>query len=121
MQFTEMDERVTLQMQMNKNVGSIVLINKFNVAPEDADALVKAWTEDALYMQEQPSCISTQFHRGIGESCVFINYAVWESVEDFTQAFNSPDFKAKLSRYPSSTVASPHLFQKVAVSRVCVD
>ena len=119
--FTEMDERVTLQMQLEENVGPVVLINKFNVAPEEADALVKAWVDDCFYMKEQPGYISTQLHRGIGDSCVFINTAVWESAEDFKQAFNSAEFKAKLTAYPSSTETAPHLFQKVAVPRICVD
>ncbi|XEN31568.1 hypothetical protein M728_002165 [Ensifer sp. WSM1721] len=35
-------------------------------------------------------------------------------------AFSHPEFIAKLSDYPSSGVASPHLFQKVAVPGVCV-
>lgn len=118
--FAEMDERVTLQIQMEENDDPVILINKFNVAPEDADALVKAWADDATYMKEQPGHISAQLHRGIGDSCVFINYAVWESVKDFKRAFNNPEFKAKLSHYPSSVEASPHLFQKVAVPRICV-
>lgn len=115
-----MDERVTLQRQMEENLSPVILINKFNVAPEDVDALVKAWADDAAYMKEQPGYISSQLHRGIGDSCVFINYAVWESVEDFKRAFSNPEFKAKLSNYPSSIKASPHLFQKVAVPRVCI-
>lgn len=115
-----MDERVTLQMQMEENTSPVILINKFNVAPEDVEALVEAWTDDAAFMREQPGYISTQLHRGIGNSCVFINYAVWESVEDFKRAFNNPEFKAKLSHYPSSMESSPHLFQKVAVPRICV-
>jgi hypothetical protein len=36
-------------------------------------------------------------------------------VEAFRNAFRDPDFQANFARYPSSTVASPHLFQKVAV------
>jgi hypothetical protein len=36
-------------------------------------------------------------------------------------AFADPAFQATFARYPDSTVASPHLFQKVAVSGICVD
>ena len=69
------------------------------------------------------SYLFTQLHRGIGGSCAFINYAVWESVELFKQAFNNPDFKPKIGAHPDSTVTSvtsPHLFEKVAVSGICV-
>ena len=34
-----------------------------------------------------------------------MNYAVWESVVHFRTAFNHPDFKEALERYPSSAVA----------------
>ena len=34
-------------------------------------------------------------------------------------AFARPEFVAKVSAYPSSVVATPHLFQKVAVPGFC--
>jgi heme-degrading monooxygenase HmoA len=71
-------------------------------------------------MKQQPGFISAQLHRGIGGSSVLLNYAVWESVQDFSHAFSDPAFQATLARYPQSTVASPHLFEKVAVPRVCI-
>jgi len=117
----EMDQQVTLFDQLKEEVGPIVLFNTFTVAPEDADALLAAWTADASYLKTKPGFISTQLHRGIGGSCVFLNEAVWESVEAFRNAFGDPQFQATFARYPDSTVASPHLFQKVAVPNICVD
>jgi heme-degrading monooxygenase HmoA len=70
-------------------------------------------------MKKQPGYISTQLHRGIGGSCTFFNYAVWESVGPFRAAFTNPEFRAALVAYPSSVVASPHLFAKVAVPNLC--
>ncbi len=61
------------------NVAPVILINKFNVKPEDVDQFLKIWAADAAIMKQQPGFISAQLHRGIGGSCVFINYAVWES------------------------------------------
>jgi hypothetical protein len=49
-----------------------------------------------------------------------MNYAVWESTAHFRAAFSQPEFKASLAAYPSSAIASPHLFQKVAVPGICV-
>ena len=60
-----------------------------------------------------------QLHRAIGESHVFLNYAVWESVAHFKAAFSHPDFRAALGAYPSSVVASPHLFERIAVPNLC--
>ena len=118
----EMDEKVTLAAQVEeKGGGSVVLINKFNFKPEDVDQLLKAWAADAAFLKQKPGFISTQLHRGIGGSCVFINYAVWESVELFKQATSDPAFRLAFAHYPDSTVASPHLFRKVAVPGICVD
>jgi heme-degrading monooxygenase HmoA len=99
----------------------VILINQFTVAEEDADQLLRAWAADAAWMKQQPGFISTQLHRGVGGSCVFLNYAVWESTESFRRAFANPEFQSSLGAYPSSTVTSPHLFQKVAVPGICVD
>ena len=35
----------------------------------------------------------SQLHRGIGGSCAFLNYAVWESVGHFRRAFIHPEFR----------------------------
>jgi hypothetical protein len=43
----EMDENVTFSAQMEENVSPVILINKFNVKPEDVDQLLKAWTANA--------------------------------------------------------------------------
>jgi quinol monooxygenase YgiN len=119
--FVETDEQVKLSDQLEENVGPIVLINRFNVKPEEADQLLKAWEKDATYFKSQPGFISTQLHRGIGGSGIFVNYAVWESTALFKKALSNIDFQKLLSEYPASAVVSPHLFKKVAVPGICVD
>jgi quinol monooxygenase YgiN len=121
LQLAEMDDRVPLADQLAEEVGSVILINTFRVAPEDVDALLAAWAADAAYLKQRPGFIAAQLHRGIGGSGVFCNLAVWESVQAFRDAFGDPQFQATFARYPDSTVASPHLFQKVAVPGICVD
>jgi heme-degrading monooxygenase HmoA len=106
---------------MTHEVGPVVLINTFHVAPDDADALLQAWAADAGYLKARPGFISTQLHRGVAGSGTFVNVAVWESVQAFSAAFTDPAFQQSLDKYPDSTVASPHLFQKVAVPNICVD
>ena len=121
-QLVEMDRHVSLFEQMEQQgVCSVILINTFTVEPEEADRLQEAWASDAAFMKRQPGFISTQLHRGIGGSSVFVNYAVWESVEDFKRAFGNPEFQAKMQDYPSSAQASPHLVKKVAVAGICVE
>ncbi len=121
MKLVEMDEQVTLQKQMEENVSPVILINSFKVKPEDVDQLLEAWAEEAAWMKQQPGAISVQLYRGIGGSGVFVNYAIWESVEDFKRAFSNLETQSKLGHYPSEATISPHLFQKVAVPRICVD
>jgi heme-degrading monooxygenase HmoA len=115
LKLAEMDDRVGLAKQMGGDEAPVVLANVFTVAPEDVDALVEAWTADASLLKGRAGFISTQLHRGIAGSSTFMNYAVWESVGAFRAAFSDPEFQASFARYPDSTVASPHLFQKVAI------
>jgi len=106
--------------QLNTDLSPVVLINILHVAEADVPALLKAWENDANWMKQQPGFISTQLHRGIAGSTVLMNYAVWESVAHFRAAFNNPAFKKALESYPSSAVASPHLFTRLNVPNLCV-
>ncbi|MCR9136362.1 MAG: antibiotic biosynthesis monooxygenase [Alphaproteobacteria bacterium] len=116
----ELDEVVTLAAQMETEEGPIVLINIFTFAPEDEDALISAWTQDADFMKQQPGYISTQLHRGLAGSSALVNYAVWQDVRSFRDAFSNPEFVRLLDNYPDSAIATPHLFKKLAVSNHCV-
>ncbi|NKM70758.1 antibiotic biosynthesis monooxygenase [Rhizobium laguerreae] len=115
-----MDPAFPIDRQIAIDASAIVLINLFTLDKADEQAFLDAWQADATFMKRQPGFISTQMHRAIGESPAYLNYAVWESTADFRAAFSHPEFRAKLSAYPSSAVASPHLFQKVAVPGICV-
>jgi quinol monooxygenase YgiN len=121
----EMDERASIFAQMDKedNVkGSVILINKFSIAHNEIVQFLKGWETEAEEFKQQPGYISTQLHRGIGESSTFINYAVWESVAHFKKAVsNVIDPKNSVSAFPPGTTVSPHLFKKVAVSGLCVE
>jgi heme-degrading monooxygenase HmoA len=92
--FKELDSKVTLAEQMQMSGGPIVLINVFTIDPGDEEALINAWSHDADFMKTQPGYISTQLHRGIGGSTTYINYAIWESVEAFRNAFTNPSQQA---------------------------
>jgi heme-degrading monooxygenase HmoA len=116
MQLREMDERVTYLQQLQEDGGRpVVLINVFNVAPEDAERLLEAWADDVAFMKEQAGFISTQLHRGTAGSSTFVNVAEWESARALGKAFGSAEFQQRLARYPASATASPHVFEKVAV------
>ena len=119
-QIRPMDPAFPIERQIAIDASSIVLINLFLLDNADEQAFLRAWQDDADFMKRQPGHISTQLHRAIGESPAYLNYAIWESTADYRAAFMHPEFRAKLGTYPSSAVASPHLFQKVAVPGICV-
>ena len=103
-----MDPAFPIERQIGLDVAHVVLVNVFLLDPADEAVFRAAWEDDAGFMKRQPGFISTQLHRAIGESFAYMNYA-----------FMHPEFRAKLSAYPTSAVASPHLFQKIAVPNVC--
>jgi len=119
-QLRPLDPAFPIDRQLSLEASPVVLVNVFTLNRADEQAFLSAWQGDAHVMKRQPGFISTQLHRAIGDSPTYLNYAVWESTAAFRAAFNNPEFRAKLTAYPSSAVGSPHLFQKVAVPGICV-
>ena len=119
----EMDEQVGIFTQMEENVGPVILINKFSVGPEDFDKFLKAWATEAKKFKQQTGFISTQLHRGIAGSRHLRQLCSLGLLPPlFKRAVNSVmNSQDRMSAYPASTVASPHLFKKVAVPGICVD
>ena len=114
-----MDAAFPIEKQLQATATPVVLVNLLTLAESDIPALMAAWEKDANWMKRQAGFISTQLHRAIGGSCMFMNYAVWESVTHFRAAFTNPEFVNALGAYPSSAIAQPHLFAKVAVPGLC--
>ena len=115
-----LDPAFPIDRQLAIDAAAVVLVNVFTLDRTDEQVFLEAWQTDAAFMKQQPGFIQTQLHRALGDSPTYLNYAVWESTAAFRAAFGHPEFRAKLSAYPSSAVASPHLFQKVAVPDICV-
>ena len=124
--FVEMDDIVKFKEQIEEKEidGQVILINRFNVKLDKVEQFLKDWGEDAINFKKQPGFISAQLHKGIGKSSVFINYAVWESLEHYKAVINkrlfSSESQSPLLKYDDdSLVISPHLFKKVAVPGIC--
>jgi heme-degrading monooxygenase HmoA len=121
MERRELDAQVTYMQQLQEHDGGpVVLINQFNVAPEDVERSLEVWSDDAGFMKRQPGFISTQLHRGTAGSTTFINVATRESAAALGEAFRSPEFQRRSAAYPDRAVAAPHVFQTVAVPGICV-
>lgn len=82
--------------------------------------MIETWGQDSRVMKRQPGFISAQLHRGIGGANVFVNYAVWESLDAFRAAHANPEFKAAIAKTPASGVTRPVLLQKMAIPGICV-
>ncbi|MCA1432659.1 MULTISPECIES: antibiotic biosynthesis monooxygenase [unclassified Bradyrhizobium] len=115
-----LDPDFPIERQLGIDTGPLVLVNLFTLDKADEQSFLQVWQDDAAFMKRQPGFISTQLHRAIGESPTYLNYAVWQTNADFRAAFTHPEFRSKISAYPASAIASPHLFQKVAVPGICV-
>jgi heme-degrading monooxygenase HmoA len=115
-----LDPAFPIDRQLAVDATPVVLVNLITLDKADEPRFLEAWQNDAAFMKRQPGFISTQLHRAIGDSSAYVNNAVWESTAHYRAAFTHPEFKASLAAYPSSVVATPHLFQKVAVPGICV-
>ncbi|ADH88538.1 Antibiotic biosynthesis monooxygenase [Ancylobacter novellus DSM 506] len=117
--FKALDEKFPFDRQLGIAAAPVVLVNVFTVDLFDEAGFLDAFKAAAEVITKQPGFISMQLHRALGESLTYLNYVVWESTETVRAAFADPEFLAKLPAYPSSVVAKPHLFQKVAVPGFC--
>ena len=112
---------ITIAEQRDMEVpGPVVLLNIFTVREGDQERMLEIWREDAGLMSRQPGYITTQLHQAVGAANVLINYAVFESIESYREAWNQPEFQALLEKSPEGAIARPILLQKVAVPGICV-
>ena len=117
----EVSDRITFARQLaDPGPEAVVVINTFSVDPQEVDAMLAVWAMDSQALKRQPGFISAQLHQGVGDSCIFVNYAVWESAAHLQAATQHPDFRRAVSETPPSVVTRPHLFRKIAVPGVCV-
>ncbi|MEU6607127.1 antibiotic biosynthesis monooxygenase family protein [Streptomyces shenzhenensis] len=98
----------------------ITLINTFAAPDGQTDKILDIWREDALIMKAQPGLISAQLYRGIGDSHVLTNVAVWENLTCLRNAFMTEKFQSTLAHYPDGAAAYPVIMRKQAVPAVCV-
>jgi quinol monooxygenase YgiN len=70
----ETDDRVPLSTQLEQDVGSVVVMNKFNVGPDEIKEFIRVYEETTKYFKQQHGFISTQLHRGSGGSTAFVTY-----------------------------------------------
>lgn len=119
--FEELDPLTSLAVQMKSGEGPTVLNNLLTVGAADDTARLEAWNHGADFMKAQQGCISTQVHKGIAGRSTFANYAIWEDVESFRNAFTHPEFQRRIVDYPPRAVVRSHLFKKLIAKNHCIN
>ena len=115
-----LDAAFPIERQLEIDASPVVLMNVFTLEQGDEEAFLEIWRDDAAFMKRQSGFniyAALSRHRRQPDLCQPRGLGLHRR---FRAAFTHPDFQAKLSAYPSSAVASPHLFHKVAVPGVCV-
>lgn len=116
----ELDPTFSLGQQFaDTSDQTTILINLFDVGPDDQDRFKQAWLTDAKFFARN-GCISAQLHQGIEGSRMFMNYAVFENTATFAATNDQPEFGPLRAVYPDSATAHPHLFRRVAIPGICV-
>ncbi len=72
----------------------LVLINAFEVPPEEAEQFIAAWEKTRDYLKSQPGYIDTALHQAVapGADFQFVNIAHWRTAEELLAATQSPGF-----------------------------
>jgi heme-degrading monooxygenase HmoA len=116
----DMDPNVSFTEQIERNVAPVVLLSTFLVKSEYINDFLNGFQKQFAIMRRQPGLISAQLHRGIGGSCLFMNYVIWESTDAFKRGFELPEFQLQLKQYPPGTEVSAFMFQRIAVPGMCL-
>ena len=120
LQLKPLDESVPIFQQIGAEASPVVLVNVFQVAKEDIPALLTAWEADANWMKQQPGLHLNPIASRNRRQHRFSELCAVGVVAHFRAAFTHPEFKQALAHYPSSAVASPHLFTRLTVPNLCV-
>ncbi len=121
LQHIELDANVPLFSQFADTLKQpILLVNLFTCAHQDQTEFKQAWTADAHFFCNEPGCLTAELHQGIGNSSLFLNYAIFENTAAFAATTKQPSFVPLRKPYPDSAVAHPHLFRRVAIPGICI-
>ena len=112
----ETDERITLEKQLDEDVRPIIVMNRFNVDPQEIDEFLQVFAKTTKNFKQQPGFISAQLRRRIasGPTSLTLSFGNPQHILS-RQAFDRPGFKSNIAKILPNTVMSPHLFKKVAV------
>ena len=90
----------------------VTLVNVFDVAPENQQRLVELLAEATeTIMNKMPGYISANIHKSLDGTRV-VNYAQWESREDFEAMLRNPEVGPHMGRVAEIAERfEPHLYE----------
>jgi quinol monooxygenase YgiN len=107
-----LEARLEFRRQLSTDeAGAVVLINEFDVEPEDVQRFLTQWRQIAAVMARQPGYVSARLHRQSDSDGRrhWLNYAVWRSAADLKRALQTKEFARMAKGLPAS--ATPRLFR----------
>lgn len=102
--------------------GQVRLMFIFSVPQEVEDTFVEVWARHGHIMGARPGWLSENLHKSIssnGTNTIFLNYAHWNSLPEFTAAFSADDSQANLILFPDGVTLTAQVLKRVAVENVC--
>ena len=102
--------------------GQVRLAFIFSVPPAVEDEFVSVWAKHGSIMGARPGWMAENLHKSVssdGQNTIFMNYAHWASLAEFTAAFAADDSQANLARFPDGVTLTAQVLQRVAVPGVC--
>ena len=91
-----LDDRVTFRQQFEHNTGPVALMSTFLVVPDQIDNVLDGFRKQFAIMRKRAGLISAQLHCCVAGSSLFMNYIVWEWVDDFKRGYELPEVLAQL-------------------------
>jgi heme oxygenase (mycobilin-producing) len=92
--------------------GGVVLINPFEVAPDEDERFLTGWDGARERLAEQRGYLGTRLHRSLGPADFrFVNIARWSSPLAFAKAIDRPDFREAAAAMPFRS--HPALYQVI--------
>lgn len=95
----------------------VTLINVFEVPTAQEDEFLRRWQETAAVFARTDGFLETHLHRNMGfgnQTFRFVNFALWASVEAFTQAHR--EYSPGEEKIAGVTF-HPALFEEIIMTR----
>ena len=111
-----LDPSTSLFAQLKAGGGPVVLANTFFVPERRTEEFLALFQRQAEFMKARPGFVSLRMHKGVGDSRLLMNVAVWETTGALAAALGNPEFQRLAAEFPDDIVSYPHVFERIDAS-----